>query len=1010
MKLLSARIKNYRIHRDIEVDFAPDGITIIGGPNEAGKSTLAEAIHRALFLKSKITGDTLKKMKSQFAPSSPPEVTVEFEADGKKCSITKVFKGQQGISRLDVDGKNFQGEEAERRLSELLGEDVCKGRGATEALNRWSHIWVWQGKSGDDFSGDIALQNDRLIQRLQETGGGIVQQTDLDALVARKFHERVNDIFTKLKQPKKGSRLFKLQKGVENAQHELDQARHRVHELETARQIFIKAEKSLKEDSKALEAQEAEKLKVEKKLQQAGKLQEQAAEYEQRVTGLQRDLSSLEKLDKEIKALVAEEHESKDEFESASARVREIEKELSEIVKQQEKVAVSVRDAGTRLARARSANDWARCWIRIFELGHRQQELEDKKKKIERHQEKLEKVMAEMAALPSIDQKLRDEIERVSKQLRDAEISLRAMAAGIEVVKAGSPVLVNGQEISPGTSHVVTDHASISIGDDVVLTIQPGGGQALKEARQEEENARSRLNDLLRKAGVSSAEEAVEVHENLIELKRKKKDLETRIDDLGGNFVQRSLRELEHEIASVREEIQRHRQTGTVNETDPATLEDARKIMNKYVAVTQELAEHEENLKSLLDRLRETEKKQEEARRKAESEAQDIKTSLKAAEASRKAKEDQAGDQEERKIKLARYANEIDSAREELEKLREQVKLLQPAILADRLEMLEKAVTRLQESLVNARENKAGAAAILKQDGTSDPVRQLREAEARLMAAEAELNEESARADALRLVHDLFQEEQKRLEDQYSAPLAQRINHYIRCIFGGGAEVQACFQGNQFKGIKFRHAAGNPEFDYSSLSGGTREQVASAVRLAVAELLAAEHQGSLPVIFDDAFTNSDPERQKAVQTMLFVAVKQGLQPIVLTSNISEYSGLGADVRELAQPALAQGLDSTTGYEKAGLSTGQERYADMPEPGADPSLSQGVGSHASDADRQSFLARLAETGGQAGNTSLRELLGWEQDRYETVKNHLISTGEIITGRGRGGSVRLVNSST
>jgi uncharacterized protein YhaN len=80
---------------------------------------------------------------------------------------------------------------------------------------------------------------------------------------------------------------------------------------------------------------------------------------------------------------------------------------------------------------------------------------------------------------------------------------------------------------------------------------------------------------------------------------------------------------------------------------------------------------------------------------------------------------------------------------------------------------------------------------------------------------------------------------------------------------------------------------------FDSLSGGAREQVASAVRLAIAELLAADHDGSLPIVFDDAFAYSDPDRVSTMQGMLDLGATRGLQVIVLSCNPSDYAGLGA---------------------------------------------------------------------------------------------------------------------
>mgnify|MGYP003341905223 FL=1 len=56
MRLLAARVRDYRLHRDLAVEFDPR-FTVIAGPNQSGKSTLAEALHRALFLPVKTGGE-----------------------------------------------------------------------------------------------------------------------------------------------------------------------------------------------------------------------------------------------------------------------------------------------------------------------------------------------------------------------------------------------------------------------------------------------------------------------------------------------------------------------------------------------------------------------------------------------------------------------------------------------------------------------------------------------------------------------------------------------------------------------------------------------------------------------------------------------------------------------------------------------------------------------------------------------------------------------------------------
>lgn len=60
-----------------------------------------------------------------------------------------------------------------------------------------------------------------------------------------------------------------------------------------------------------------------------------------------------------------------------------------------------------------------------------------------------------------------------------------------------------------------------------------------------------------------------------------------------------------------------------------------------------------------------------------------------------------------------------------------------------------------------------------------------------------------------------------------------------------------------------------------------------------------------------------------------------------------------------------------------------------------------------ADKDRFLEALAELGGSAGNVRLRESLQWDEEAYGRVKDSLVESGVILTGRGRGGSVLLAS---
>jgi uncharacterized protein YhaN len=90
---------------------------------------------------------------------------------------------------------------------------------------------------------------------------------------------------------------------------------------------------------------------------------------------------------------------------------------------------------------------------------------------------------------------------------------------------------------------------------------------------------------------------------------------------------------------------------------------------------------------------------------------------------------------------------------------------------------------------------------------------------------------------------------------------------------------------------------GEEAFAFERLSGGMREQMAAAVRLAMAELLKPAYGNVLPLVFDDAFTNSDRQRQNGLKQMLLHGIDQGIQIVLLTCHSDDYRSLLNDVQK-----------------------------------------------------------------------------------------------------------------
>ena len=167
MRLTSVTLRNCRLHRELKVDFDP-ARTLIGGPNETGKSTLIETVHRALFLKAKGNTEHHRAMNSSLHLGHP-EVELAFEAGGISYLLKKRF-GSAGTTTLAPSNSVLlSGDAAEIELARLLSAEA--GLSGKAISVQWAHLWVWQGQAGADPSAHATAQQDGLLRRLQQMGG-----------------------------------------------------------------------------------------------------------------------------------------------------------------------------------------------------------------------------------------------------------------------------------------------------------------------------------------------------------------------------------------------------------------------------------------------------------------------------------------------------------------------------------------------------------------------------------------------------------------------------------------------------------------------------------------------------------------------------------------------------------------------------------------------------------------------------------------------------------------------
>ncbi|MCD0505638.1 AAA family ATPase, partial [Bordetella petrii] len=147
MKLRRIALQEFRKFREpVTLDRLADGLNVIAGPNEAGKSTLAAALRAAFLERYKTT--KVADLAPWGMQGARPSVEVEFEHAGRRYLLRKSFLSRARCELLVDDGaERHEGEAAENALAALLGfEFPAKGQSRAEHGGIPGLLWIPQGE------------------------------------------------------------------------------------------------------------------------------------------------------------------------------------------------------------------------------------------------------------------------------------------------------------------------------------------------------------------------------------------------------------------------------------------------------------------------------------------------------------------------------------------------------------------------------------------------------------------------------------------------------------------------------------------------------------------------------------------------------------------------------------------------------------------------------------------------------------------------------------------------
>ncbi|MCT1627819.1 AAA family ATPase [Corynebacterium sanguinis] len=854
MKIHSISLRNVRAVEHLELDDIPDtGVMLLHGDNEAGKSTVLDAIDAVLNFKHS-TSDSRVKVLAPAGKDVGPEITLRATVGPYTFSVRKVFlrKKRSELTITAPKREQFTGREADDKLEAILDEHLDKTLAAT--------LFLRQG----ELDPGIAAAGIPSITRALDTGEAGSDEaapgTEDTALMQRIEAEYLRFFTAK---GRKNAAYADLEKRVESASASVAELDAEVARLsgfvdEVARKeteiARISAELPEAVEQEATRAEEAAAAKALADKAEAAQQAKDRAEIDlERAT---EDIAARAAARSRVDALTAEAAELSASLVTAREAAEGEQARVVELTGARDRAKERLAQARADVKDAEAARQQVRGRIRAAELGEIIARLDAADKE-------LADLRAAQPEKPVTDadvravEKAREELG-LQRRLRDTA------SAKLEITAPeGSVLSVDGDVVDfDGTATVGVHHGTrVGIGDvDVVYR----GAQGTEQAAEAVESAQRELSELLDAHGCDDIDALRSLRDTHAELAGELTMAQRRREDVLGA---RDAEELRAEHARLAALVEGDAVVGELGEDEAEAA---------LSAAQRELDEASDALELAEGALRPWAERKEATALAVLEERAEAKTAEKDAAVASLAAAEEKTPTEQLETARERAAVVLDAAKKQAQVLAAELKRADPELAADLLEGAQVKVRNLRNRLGEAERRVAELSGRIEQ--AAGVAEQADRAASALEAAESELDTTTRRAEAAQLLRETMLRHRDEARARYAAPFAEALNRYATRVFGPDVE----FTLGESLEIQARTLHG-ATVALDQLSGGAKEQLALLVRFAIAELAGTGQAGKspVPVIVDDALGATDPTRLELMNS-LFNQVGRESQVFVLT--------------------------------------------------------------------------------------------------------------------------------
>ena len=883
MKIHRIHLKNFKGVEDSEIVFELDGVTIVEGPNEVGKSSLSEALTLVLEELDSSTKAAVRSAKPVHRDEGP-WVEVELSTGDYHLVIEKRWlKSPMTHLRIIAPRASEEsGRSAHERLRAILDETLDEQ--LFSALHHFQGVSLEQAALGASASLSAALD-------AAATGASNIgqQETSLMDLVEQEW----------LRHFTAGGRPVAERNGLIQKVHELEAS---IGSAETD----IRSLEALAEEHRRLLG-EAVRLRVAagenaESLQRETELSGAVRERQLLVANARTAETAAESALSEASRRVNERDILKLTEESVSAALASAHSEAEKDEPVLAAVGAGVAAATAERERARVNRDGAesaeQSAQRNVDYHARLTSRELWKDRLDNAREGQSAMAAARAILAAnlVDESRLEVLEeawlavveaRAQADASSTEVRLEALKSVEVEIDGRSRDLSAGEEL---IEHVEGELA-IKIDESVVMHVTVGGSQ--HEILSIVERTEGDLRTLLTESGLRADATAAEFR-LVAQQRRDAVSQETNAQRrVAENLRDLSLERLQQEYEDDAAFVDTFVQEATSGNLLPETIDDARRALGERTRVRESAVSAVSAAETAFDAAHERQAEAEEAASQRTTNVQIAISQMDAAAGALALARTERSDQELADA-LETQTRAFELAHDALSAAQLTLRDLDPESVDTRLTNLRNIEERIARELRETEERILETKTTLSvkgDEGLHDRLEALRSEHERGVLARDRRERAAA---AVHLTRKTLRAHRDTMQRSYVAPYRAEIERLGRIVYGTHFSVEI---DHATLGIEMRSLNG-VTLPFNLLSVGAREQLCILSRLACAAIVSRDDGDGAPVIIDDALGWSDRERLERMGAAISAASERS-QVIVLTCEPSRYTSVGnAVVRRL----------------------------------------------------------------------------------------------------------------